>query len=272
MPGVVAFEVGPKGAGEDPRQLAQRRAVQTGSSFVEVADQHCPDRPARDRVAVDEIGGWSWTAQREDPQRPAGWGDTHGGEQVPGIVQPMRRSAVAADAPCVHLQQIVGDEFVDLAAGVQDEPCHGRQRHVYEDWLTQALTTNLHAHGGTVRRQQPLRLDHNGQTVMHTDITWWSGADCLAVIDAKYKRLPPSGPRPEDLYQILAYCTALGIRYGHLVYAAGTPTPVTLVRNANIHIHTHVVPLADTPERILESVAAVATKIAATVDRPASAG
>jgi 5-methylcytosine-specific restriction enzyme subunit McrC len=95
--------------------------------------------------------------------------------------------------------------------------------HVYEDWLTQALTRSLQAHGGTVRRQQPLTLDHTGQTVMHTDITWWSGADCLAVIDAKYKRLPPPGPRPEDLYQILAYCTALGIRSGHLVYAAGTP-------------------------------------------------
>jgi 5-methylcytosine-specific restriction enzyme subunit McrC len=134
--------------------------------------------------------------------------------------------------------------------------------HVYEDWLAQALTATLEAHGGQVRRQQPLALDDDRRVVMQTDLTWWSGADCLAVVDAKYKRLPPAGPRSQDLYQILAYCSALGIHSGHLVYAAGAPSPVLIVRNAAVRIQTHVVPLADAPKRILHAVASVAAQIA----------
>jgi 5-methylcytosine-specific restriction enzyme subunit McrC len=134
---------------------------------------------------------------------------------------------------------------------------------VYEDWLSQSLISALEAIGGRARRQQPLAMDDDGRVTMQTDITWWSGTDCLAVVDAKYKRLQSSGPRPEDLYQILAYCTALGIRHGHLVYAAGTPVQAIVVRNAGVHIHSHVVPLADPPERILTIVEAIAGKIAA---------
>jgi 5-methylcytosine-specific restriction enzyme subunit McrC len=133
--------------------------------------------------------------------------------------------------------------------------------HVYEDWLTTALTAALEAKYGKVRRQRPLALDEGAEVRMQTDMTWWSGAECLAVIDAKYKRLQPSGPRPEDLYQVLAYCTALGIRSGHLVYAAGGPTRTLVVRNAGIHIHAHVVPLSAPVDRIFASVDALAAQI-----------
>jgi 5-methylcytosine-specific restriction enzyme subunit McrC len=39
------------------------------------------------------------------------------------------------------------------------------------------------------------------------------------IIDAKWKRLPKAGPVTADLYQMLAYCTALGVRRAVLVYA-----------------------------------------------------
>ncbi|MFD1370525.1 McrC family protein [Actinoplanes sichuanensis] len=137
---------------------------------------------------------------------------------------------------------------------------------VYEDWLSQGLISALEAIGGRGRRQQPLALDHGGRVTMQTDITWWSGPTCLAVVDAKYKRLPAAGPRPEDLYQVLAYCTALGLRSGHLVYAAGTPAPAIVVRNAGVRLHSHVVSLADSPDRILGTIDTIAAKIAAGTD------
>jgi len=167
-------------------------------------------------------------------------------------------------APALHLARLILQR-TSVEHGPGTTSANGflfDMNHVYEDWLTQALTTTLETHGGQVRRQQPLALDHIGRVTMQTDITWWSGAECLAVIDAKYKRLLPAGPRPEDLYQILAYCTALGLRSGHLVYAAGTPSPMIIVRNAGVRIRTHVVPLTDTPERILHAVAQVAAHIA----------
>jgi len=142
---------------------------------------------------------------------------------------------------------------------------------VYEDWLTAALTVALEARSGKVRRQRPLALDEHADVMMQTDMTWWSEAGCLAVIDAKYKRLLPAGPRPDDLYQVLAYCTALGIRSGHLVYAAGGPPRVLVVRNAGVKISTHVVPLGNPPDRILASVEAVGADIAASV-RPSTQG
>jgi 5-methylcytosine-specific restriction enzyme subunit McrC len=133
---------------------------------------------------------------------------------------------------------------------------------VYEDWLTGALTARLQAHGGRLRRQQQLALDHDRQTIMQADLTWWTATTCLAVVDAKYKRLHASGPRPEDLYQVLAYCTALRTRSGHLVYAAGSPSPPVVVRHCGVRIHIHVVPLADAPDRVLDAVATIADKIA----------
>lgn len=38
--------------------------------------------------------------------------------------------------------------------------------------------------------------------------------------DAKYKRLPPGAYRNADLYQLLAYCIALDLPEGTLIYAA----------------------------------------------------
>jgi 5-methylcytosine-specific restriction enzyme subunit McrC len=41
----------------------------------------------------------------------------------------------------------------------------------------------------------------------------------VLIVDAKWKRLPKAGPVTADLYQMLAYCTALGVRRAALVYA-----------------------------------------------------
>ncbi|WP_430781394.1 McrC family protein [Actinoplanes sp. G11-F43] len=174
--------------------------------------------------------------------------------------------------PALHLAQIIlrRSSLEDAPGASSSSGFLFDMNRVYEDWLSQALMSALDAIGGQARRQQALALDDDGRVAMQTDISWWSGTDCLAVIDAKYKRLQPSGPRPEDVYQVLAYCTALGIRHGHLVYAAGTPTPAIVVRNAGVHIHSHVVPLTDPPDRILATIDDIAGKIAASASTPIS--
>lgn len=41
------------------------------------------------------------------------------------------------------------------------------------------------------------------------------------MVDAKYEAEKPSGFPQADTYQMLAYCTVLGLPVGHLVYAEG---------------------------------------------------
>ena len=43
----------------------------------------------------------------------------------------------------------------------------------------------------------------------------------MLAIDAKWKRLDGSPLVTPDVYQMLAYCTALGVRHGVLVYPGG---------------------------------------------------
>ena len=58
-----------------------------------------------------------------------------------------------------------------------------------------------------------------------------------AVIDAKYKAEKPAGYPNADLYQLLAYCTVLGLRDGHLVYARGNEDPARhVVRQSGVEI------------------------------------
>jgi 5-methylcytosine-specific restriction enzyme subunit McrC len=52
------------------------------------------------------------------------------------------------------------------------------------------------------------------------DVTLWAGDEPWAVVDAKWKRLPPQGNITADVYQVLAYCAALGAGRAVLVYPA----------------------------------------------------
>jgi 5-methylcytosine-specific restriction enzyme subunit McrC len=66
-----------------------------------------------------------------------------------------------------------------------------------------------------------LSLDRAGLIGLEPDLSWWDGGQCVFVGDAKYKRLSIAGFKHPDTYQMLAYLTALRLRSGLLVYAAG---------------------------------------------------
>jgi 5-methylcytosine-specific restriction enzyme subunit McrC len=81
----------------------------------------------------------------------------------------------------------------------------------------------------------------------------------VAVFDAKYKLEDPTSGYPNtDAYQMLAYCTALRLTTGWLVYALGTSPPGgRRVRHTQIDIVRFAVDLAAPPVELLRQVGAL---------------
>ena len=69
-------------------------------------------------------------------------------------------------------------------------------------------------------------LDEAGRVSLKPDLSWWDGPICTFVGDAKYKRIENERVPNADLYQLLAYATALDLPGGLLVYAQGEAEPV----------------------------------------------
>jgi 5-methylcytosine-specific restriction enzyme subunit McrC len=90
---------------------------------------------------------------------------------------------------------------------------------VLEDFVTAALREPLDRAGLRFRAQWEGFLDAEGSVRIRPDITLWRGTHPVLVADAKYKALRPTGFPNADIYQMHAYCTALGLNRGFLIYA-----------------------------------------------------
>ncbi|MER5292351.1 hypothetical protein ABT382_09720 [Streptomyces pharetrae] len=112
-----------------------------------------------------------------------------------------------------------------------------------------------------------VHLDEDARIRMRPDFVWYgngSGGRPLAVVDAKYKVEKTRGYPDADLYQMLAYCTALGLPAGHLVYAKGNaPYGGHRVRETGTVLHQHALDLERSPDEILAEVGALARDMAA---------
>jgi 5-methylcytosine-specific restriction enzyme subunit McrC len=135
---------------------------------------------------------------------------------------------------------------------------------LFEDFVTTALKESLEpAFGGQVVAQSRHYLDVAGKVLLKPDIIWRRNGVTAAVIDAKYKAEKPSGYPNADLYQLLAYCTVLGLQTGHLVYAAGNEEPAThLVRQAGTEIVCHALDLSAPPAELFAGILALTEFIA----------
>jgi 5-methylcytosine-specific restriction enzyme subunit McrC len=134
---------------------------------------------------------------------------------------------------------------------------------IFEDFVTVALAESLPTHGpGTATCQYPCTLDETGAVRMRPDLVWRVGGNAAAVVDAKYKQEKPEGYPNADLYQMLAYCTALGLRRGHLVYAKGNGQPARhVVRRAGVEIVCHAIDLTLRPAELLSRVDELAAEL-----------
>lgn len=64
-----------------------------------------------------------------------------------------------------------------------------------------------------------LKLDTGNQIGLEPDLSWWEDGQCRFVGDVKYKQLDKDEVRHDDMYQMLAYMTATGLRESTLLYA-----------------------------------------------------
>ncbi|MDP9250260.1 MAG: McrC family protein [Chloroflexota bacterium] len=136
---------------------------------------------------------------------------------------------------------------------------------VFENWLTTALRVALRPFGGVLRAQWPGHLDIGRRIRLRPDLVWERGGFPVAVIDAKYKALRPAAYPHADLYQMLAYCTVLGLRLGRLVYAAGEEQPLRhAIRRTNTTIETWTLDLSKPIRALLADVEGLAVSIVAT--------
>ena len=136
---------------------------------------------------------------------------------------------------------------------------------VFEDFVCAALTQALRSYGGRCRTQARHHLDESAVILMKPDLVHYSDNGLpLAVADAKYKAERPEGFPEADLYQMLAYCTGLGLPAGHLIYAKGHESQAQhVIRGTGTVITQHALALDKQPGHILTAVERIAACMAA---------
>lgn len=133
---------------------------------------------------------------------------------------------------------------------------------VFEDVVCTFLGRALTGAAGRCRTRDTWFLDTGQEVRMRPDLVWY-GDDGrpLGVVDAKYKAEKPAGFPDADLYQMLAYCTALGLAEGHLVYARGEERARAIrVAGSGVTLHAHTVDLDVPPQRLVEQLDALAQR------------
>ena len=149
----------------------------------------------------------------------------------------------------------VGPGGVSVTAFVVD------MARVFEDFVATALREAWRARPGRTWSQYPAPLDTDDTVRMKVDVVHLVDGVPRIVADAKYKLDSSPGSYPNaDQYQVLAYCTALHVPVGWLVYAGGSRGAVLRqVRNTGISIVEYPLDLAASPLSLLEQIAALAT-------------
>ncbi|MCK6211340.1 McrC family protein [Georgenia sp. EYE_87] len=134
---------------------------------------------------------------------------------------------------------------------------------VFEDFLCAHLGKLLLQAGGRVATQDPWHLDVGRTVRMKPDLVWYADTSGpSAVVDAKYKAEKPAGFPDADLYQMLAYCTALRLPTGYLIYAKGNAAGATHhVRHADVEIRAVTIDLSEQPTGLLAQLDKIASEI-----------
>lgn len=142
---------------------------------------------------------------------------------------------------------------------------------VFEDFVVRALREELRVSEHTLRQgNNPVgTLDKGGKVRLKPDLSWWDGRQCVFVGDVKYKRTDRDDPKNDDtripnadLYQALAYATALKLPGALLIYAQGEADPSPYcVYHANKQLEVTAVDLAGDIAAIRKSSGELAGKV-----------
>ncbi|WP_255441644.1 McrC family protein [Actinoplanes sp. ATCC 53533] len=126
---------------------------------------------------------------------------------------------------------------------------------VFEDFVTRAVREALRRRPGRTESQYRRHFDGERTIPIRPDVVHVEAEGPVAVFDAKYKLEGPVA----DAYQMRAYCTALSLTTGWLIYARGTPDALhRYIRNTDINIVQHSLDLDTDPADLLRQVADLA--------------
>lgn len=137
---------------------------------------------------------------------------------------------------------------------------------VFEEFVTVALSEALAQYPGHTQAHLPAFLAgagswQSGSIAMDVDVVHRLGDGQPAVVfDAKYKVATVTGQYANaDHYQMLAYCTALGVPRAWLIYAGGgSHARVRRIKNTGIEVVEAPLDLSASPANILERVGLIA--------------
>ena len=135
---------------------------------------------------------------------------------------------------------------------------------VFQCFVTRALREQLGVSEHALRQGWACTLAESGKVPLEPDLSWWDGGTCVFVGDAKYKRIDDRSIPNADLYQALAYATALNLSDTLLVYAKGEAEPVVhTVRNAGKRLEVVAVDIEGSIEDIRARIGELAGKVRA---------
>ncbi len=136
---------------------------------------------------------------------------------------------------------------------------------LFQEFVTQALREALMVSDRTLRSDRGLptmTLDEAGRVKLEPDLSWWEGGVCRFVGDAKYKRVSDGHVPNADLYQLLAYATALDLPGGMLIYAKGeAETVVHKVKHSGKRLEIAALDLSGTLDAIIAQIRGLADRI-----------
>jgi len=129
----------------------------------------------------------------------------------------------------------------------------------FEGFVTAGLTEAFAERSrGVSVGQYPTHLDRERRQPIRPDFVHVVGGRPAVVVDAKYKT---GAPRVEDQYQMLAYCTVLGLGEGTLIYLAGSSraTPrVAHIAGSTVVVQTSRLDVSRAPASMLQELREIA--------------
>ena len=138
---------------------------------------------------------------------------------------------------------------------------------IFQEFVTRALREELRLSESSFpsdKRLPRLHLDVARQVRLKPDLSWWNGPTCTFVGDAKYKRIKHAHVPNADLYQLLAYTTALNLPGGLLIYAQGEAKGVVhRVRHAGKQLEIATLDLSGTIENLESEIGKLAGRVRA---------
>ena len=136
---------------------------------------------------------------------------------------------------------------------------------LFQEFLTQALRDVLGVSRRVLPSEKQIPFDEGKRLQPQPDFSWWDGNVCTFVGDAKYKNVEGEKNVPAgDLYQLLAYATALDLPGGLLVYAKGEAEDIEYaVRHSGKRLEVASLDLSCPFEEILTQVKDLANRILA---------